>query len=55
MTPNDLRRLALTRVERNDKMVEKRLALVVDDSRTMRTFLRQILSGHGFDTIEAAN
>ena len=55
MTPNDLRRLALTRVERNDKMVEKPLALVVDDSRTMRTFLRQILSGHGFDTIEAAN
>lgn len=55
MTPNDLRRLALTRVERNDKMVEKRLALVVDDSRTMRKFLRQILSGHGFDTIEAAN
>ena len=55
MTPNDLRRLALTRMERNDKMLEKRLALVVDDSRTMRTFLRRILSGHGFDTIEAAN
>ena len=36
-------------------MNEKRLALVVDDSRATRMILRKILADHGFDTIEAAD
>ena len=36
-------------------MIEKRLALVVDDSSTTRMILKKILSAHGVDTVEAAN
>ena len=36
-------------------MIEKRLALIVDDSSTTRMILRKILSALGFDTVEAAN
>jgi two-component system chemotaxis response regulator CheY len=35
--------------------VKEMLALVVDDSRAMRMVLRRIVSGLGFDVVEAGN
>ncbi len=40
---------------RSDRLGDTRRALIVDDSRVMRSMLRRLLERHGFDVVEAEN